>query len=449
MNTADGDNIPDLIIGASAATGPPSANGLNQRGLDGGVSIVEGAFIAPLLGVPTPISQITSTIQVDSHNGPPFVVSATTPNTLIIFVFSNANITPTFNPVTALNPATVTVNGVAFPNATISADPIDENNDGIPDAIITISPRSENGPAGEPASPFTLTAKTLANSPFAGQRYSSSTSIVVTNGAVTPGGGGGTGIGGGWGRPRRRPDRADQLPRAVRARHLRPLAHDPLPARHLQADPREGGPPAVPPPGRVRAAAVLLPVPRQEADPTVRLHRRERPPGPPHHVARLQGLHQVRLQARQDGRLRTHKTPVVPVNLQHEQLAGPIAGVTREPAAAKKAAVAPRRPRQKPSRPRRNPDRAPPTDRPNRRPAFRRPTGARGPGVRLQGVGRFRGVRCADRPSQGQGRRWSTAALRNRPSPVALRFRRTSPAGAPAVRARGCGRSGRGGRSGG
>ena len=64
---------------------------------------------------------------------------------LQIFVFSNAAITPPFAPVTEINPATVVVNGVAFPNATLAQDPVDENKDGIPDAIITITPRSALG----------------------------------------------------------------------------------------------------------------------------------------------------------------------------------------------------------------------------------------------------------------------------------------------------------------
>ncbi len=336
-NTADGDNVPDLIIGAPGY-GAPGQNGLNQRGLDGGVSILEGAFIAPLLAVPTPIAALTSTIQVDSHNGPPFVVSATTPNSVIIYVFSNATTTPTFNPVTSLNPATITVNGVAFPNATIAADPVDENNDGIPDAIITISPRSALNLLAT-TSTFTLTARTLANSPFGVQRYSSSTTIVVTGGAVPPGTGVGTGGAGAFSSP---------VGQIVPTSFLAPLGPDtyvpslttlsqlsdykPIPARY--------------------AIKEFLPTNGFEA----RLYYYQYPNKKPvnqfgynggngfqgHGTTQL-GSKIFTKTAYPHGKTVDfkHKVPVVPVNLQHEQLAGPIAGVTREPANAKKATVKP------------------------------------------------------------------------------------------------------------
>ena len=46
-------------------------------------------------------------------------------------------------PVTDIDPTTVTVNGVAFPTATLVGDPNKANwHNGIQDAIITITPRS-------------------------------------------------------------------------------------------------------------------------------------------------------------------------------------------------------------------------------------------------------------------------------------------------------------------
>ncbi|MEJ7639064.1 MAG: hypothetical protein WKF75_14105 [Singulisphaera sp.] len=48
--------------------------------------------------------------------------SATTPATLQIFVFSNADADPDFNPVTDIDPTTIVINGVAFPDAIITED---------------------------------------------------------------------------------------------------------------------------------------------------------------------------------------------------------------------------------------------------------------------------------------------------------------------------------------
>ena len=93
----------------------------------------------------TPVSRLlTSAIGVDAPaNGTTttFTVSAKAPNTVLIYVDSNTAFSPAFNPVTtAAQPRNRgRHNGVAFPTATLSADPIDENGDGITDAIITRS----------------------------------------------------------------------------------------------------------------------------------------------------------------------------------------------------------------------------------------------------------------------------------------------------------------------
>ena len=116
-----------------------------------------------------------------------YTVSATAPATLLIYVYGTA----TFNPLTTLDPTTVVVNGVAFPNATIAATvPPDLNGDGFQDAVITITPRSALNLLSTTTT-LTVTAKTLAASLFAGQTYSSSAAITVTGGSTGGGGGGG------------------------------------------------------------------------------------------------------------------------------------------------------------------------------------------------------------------------------------------------------------------
>ena len=177
----DGDSVPDFVVGAA---GFPLSN-TNPRNLAGGGYFLEGRFIP----VQTPISTtLTSTIGVGQPFAPPFTVDASNPSTLNIYVFSNtASGTPNFVPLRDLDPTTITINGTRFTGATIAADPVDENNDGLQDAIVTISPRSNIGLATS-STTFTLTARTLSTSPNANQNYASSTSIVVNG--VNPGGGG-------------------------------------------------------------------------------------------------------------------------------------------------------------------------------------------------------------------------------------------------------------------
>ena len=105
----------------------------------GGAKIVESGFLT----VPIPATNtVTTQIGVGTPFAP-FTINATTPATLQIYVFGSTTTTPNFMPVTDINPATVKVNGVAFPGATLVQDPDTANYlNGIPDAIITISPRS-------------------------------------------------------------------------------------------------------------------------------------------------------------------------------------------------------------------------------------------------------------------------------------------------------------------
>ncbi len=334
-HTADSDTIPDIIFGAAGYSGGVG------RGLDGGAFILEGAFIKSLLKTPTS-RLLTSKIGVDAPaNGTTttFVVSATTPNTVLIFVDSNTAFSPAFNPVTTLNPATVVVNGVAFPNATISQDPIDENGDGVPDAIITISPRSALNLLAT-TSVFTLTAKTLPTSLFPNQSYSSSASILVTGGSSGGGGGsGGTTSASGVSTP---------IGQIVLTSYIPPFGPDtyvPSLTTLSQSDNTYK-----PIPVSV-AIQQFLPAAGFKA----RMFYYQNPGKKPahqfgdtteqgfnggHRTTELSTSVFLRSSYKPGKTVAfTHKVPVVPVNLQKEQLAGPIAGVTREPAAAKKITI--------------------------------------------------------------------------------------------------------------
>jgi hypothetical protein len=178
INTVDLDNEADFIFGApgyQAYTGAPLLNG--------GAQIVQSGFLV----VPVP-QALTVTVQIGVGAAfGPFSINATTPTTLQIFVFGSTATTPSFMPVTDIDPTTVKVDGVAFPNATLTADTNTANFlNGIPDAIITISPRSAlalvNG-----SQTFTITGQTLASSPLPGFTWTGTATVTVTGGT---GGGG-------------------------------------------------------------------------------------------------------------------------------------------------------------------------------------------------------------------------------------------------------------------
>ncbi len=172
--TADGDSLEDFIIGAPGYDVDQSST-LN---LAGGAIIVQGGLIT----VPIPsTNQITTTIGVNTPFAP-FSINASTPANLQIFVFGTTSTNPSFMPVTDINPATVVVNGVAFPNATLTPDPNQANwVDGIQDAIITITPRSSLALKLTPASrTITISGQTLASSPLANQTWTGSATVTVT-----------------------------------------------------------------------------------------------------------------------------------------------------------------------------------------------------------------------------------------------------------------------------
>ncbi len=92
---------------------------------------------------------------------------------------------------TQINPKSVVVNGIAFPNATLATDPVDENKDGIPDAIVTITPRSALNLANGLIT-FTISGRTTA---AAGNRRFTGSATVNVSGSNGGGGNGGAFIG--------------------------------------------------------------------------------------------------------------------------------------------------------------------------------------------------------------------------------------------------------------
>jgi hypothetical protein len=179
-SSLDGATQGDLIIGApgfslpNSGSNPPTTSRLNA----GAVYALEGQFIP--LAKPV-VTTITTTIGVNSFPGPFTLNLAST--TFTIFVLSNK--AAGFDPVLDINPATLTVNGVAYPNATIAKDPKDENGDGIEDAIITFTPTSNLNLVNGTAT-ITLAGRTTAAT--GNNRFSGAASVTVVGGS---GGGGG------------------------------------------------------------------------------------------------------------------------------------------------------------------------------------------------------------------------------------------------------------------
>jgi hypothetical protein len=179
--TADNDNKADFILGAPSY----SVTSTGRAGA-GGAFVVEGNF----LPVQTPVSNaIPVTIGVGQEPPGPFIVSATATAALDIFIQSNNTVSPPFIPLRDIDPTTIVVNGVPYPNATIRADPNgDVNLDGIPDAIVTITPRSRLNLLSTTTT-FTVTGQAPATSPNAGNSFLGTAAITVSGGnvPVTPG----------------------------------------------------------------------------------------------------------------------------------------------------------------------------------------------------------------------------------------------------------------------
>jgi hypothetical protein len=175
--TLDADSLGDLIIGApgySLATpgsNPPSSS----RNAAGAVFGLEGTFLqlGPAGTGNGTNASITTTIGVNSQSAP-FSVDASK-TSLLIYVFDTTG----FVASTDINPATIVVNGVAYPNATLTA--------GNGFAIITITPVSALGLTN---GTNTITISGTTTAAAGALTFTGSASVTVINASGGGGGGG-------------------------------------------------------------------------------------------------------------------------------------------------------------------------------------------------------------------------------------------------------------------
>ena len=187
--TSDSDTLTDFVIGSSGYS-------LNtSRTLAGAAFFIQGQYLPTAV---TPAA-FAVPIGVDAPAGASsYNVSATTPASILIAVDSVPATTTNaaFNPVTDIVLANLTIDGKpfsSFTSVTIAQDPVDENGDGIPDAILTVTPRSALALANGTQT-FTLTGTTATTAANPSTPFTGTTQIIVTGGS---GGGGGGGGGGG------------------------------------------------------------------------------------------------------------------------------------------------------------------------------------------------------------------------------------------------------------
>jgi hypothetical protein len=123
---------------------------------------------------------ISTQIGVGSPFGP-FTVNPTKPQSLNIYVFSERIGSHAFRPFAEIARRGVVVNGVTYHDVKIRRDPVDENKDGIPDAIITITPRSAIGlMAGK--TNLTVSGLIRCGTPLAHDAWSGTAPITVSRG---------------------------------------------------------------------------------------------------------------------------------------------------------------------------------------------------------------------------------------------------------------------------
>ncbi len=157
----------------------PAIESMEIRSLmSGGSSAV--SIISPTIGVDKP----SGTFDVDPSLGAP----------LEIFVLSQPGRHP-FRPVTEINPRTIEIDGMSVPGARVSRDPVDENGDGIPDAIVTVPRSALNLTPGVDALTFTAVDRlSRARRPIV---IVGAAAIFVGTPGQSEGSGGSSGAGGG------------------------------------------------------------------------------------------------------------------------------------------------------------------------------------------------------------------------------------------------------------
>jgi hypothetical protein len=122
---------------------------------------------------------ITTQIGVGSPSGP-FTINATKPQDLNIYVSSERVDGHVFRPFADIARSGVVINGVTYHHVKIRRDLVDEEN-GIPGAIITITPRSALGlTPGETS--LTVSGLMRPGTPFAHDAWSGTAPITVVGG---------------------------------------------------------------------------------------------------------------------------------------------------------------------------------------------------------------------------------------------------------------------------
>jgi hypothetical protein len=176
-NTVDTDNASDWIIGAPGLDITQGTQATKYP-LSGGAQIVQsGTQVIPVPAV------ITVPIGVNSANAP-FSIPFPFPATIKIFVKAETTTNPPFMPVTDINPAAVTVNGVRFTNITVTEDPnMADWVAGIPTAEFSIPTAPLNLTGGTKV--FTVSGTVLATQPLAGNTWTG-TATVNVGGPPTP-----------------------------------------------------------------------------------------------------------------------------------------------------------------------------------------------------------------------------------------------------------------------
>jgi hypothetical protein len=129
-----------------------------------------------------PFAVVSTQIGVGSPSGP-FVVNATTPKELNIYVLGKRIGSHAFRPLEDISRKEVVINGVTFKDVKIRSGPVDAN--GIRDAIITISPRSAIGLSPGSAS-LTISGPTRHGNPFAHETWEGTAPVTVVAGAPGP-----------------------------------------------------------------------------------------------------------------------------------------------------------------------------------------------------------------------------------------------------------------------
>jgi hypothetical protein len=131
-----------------------------------------------------PLEVISTHIGVGSPFGP-FTINATTPRHLDIYVMSERNGRHSFRPFADISRGGVVINGIEYRNVKIRTNPVDENGDGIRDAIITISPRSAIGLTPSTTS-LTVSGMTRPGTAVAHEVWTGTASISVGGTAEQP-----------------------------------------------------------------------------------------------------------------------------------------------------------------------------------------------------------------------------------------------------------------------